>query len=184
MQKKDAIRLWHKARNWDKKTRARGKHGGIIGRAGLSVLYALIHDFLSFSTGRLDPAVRTIAKAASVAERTAYTALRKLRQLGLLNWQRRCEHAIAENGRFMLRQTTNAYQLHNHKQWLGYVNDDPPPPDATALGLEPKRHDIIDRALLELAAGNHRTAYADLMSDQGDRLAVALAQFGRALGAV
>src|SRR3954447_24707848 len=44
--RKQAAKLWHAARRWDRETRQRGRHGGIIGRVGLDVLYVLAFDFL------------------------------------------------------------------------------------------------------------------------------------------
>ncbi len=51
--KKQAARIWHKARRFDRQTRQHGKHGGAIGRTALNVLYALLFEFLDYRTGRL-----------------------------------------------------------------------------------------------------------------------------------
>ena len=48
-----AARRWHKARRFDRQTHTPGKHGGVLGRTGLAVLYALLFDFLDYATGRL-----------------------------------------------------------------------------------------------------------------------------------
>ena len=59
--------------------------------------------------------------------RTVATALKRLRELGILNWVRRC----AENwrdGRFVLEQETNAYAVLPESQWRGYR----PPPEPPA----------------------------------------------------
>ena len=65
--KKAAARLWHRAREWDRATRAQGRHGGKIGRIGLLVLHSLIFDFLNHRTRQLDPSYEGIAKKAGVS---------------------------------------------------------------------------------------------------------------------
>ncbi len=65
------------------------------------MLHALIFDFLNFRTGRLDPSYAAIARKANVCERTVATALKRLRELGILNWVRRCAKSW-QDGRFTL----------------------------------------------------------------------------------
>ena len=60
--KKAAVRLWHRAREWDRTTRQPGRHGGAVGRIGLVVLHSLLFDFLNHRTGQLDPSYEGIAK--------------------------------------------------------------------------------------------------------------------------
>ena len=72
------------------------------------MLHALIFDFLNHRTGRLDPSYAAIAAKAGVCVRTVATALKRLRELGILNWVRRCAERWAD-GRFVLEQETNAY---------------------------------------------------------------------------
>ena len=47
--KKAAVRLWHRARDFDRTTRQPGRHGGALGHAGLQVLHTLVFDFLNFA---------------------------------------------------------------------------------------------------------------------------------------
>jgi hypothetical protein len=61
MAKKAAVRLWHRARDFDRGTHQPGHHGGAVGHTGLAVLHALIFDFLNHRTGRLDPSYAAIA---------------------------------------------------------------------------------------------------------------------------
>ena len=56
---------------------------------------ALIFDFLNHRTGRLTP----VAAKAGVCVRTIATALKRLRERGILNWVRRCAERWAD-GRF------------------------------------------------------------------------------------
>jgi hypothetical protein len=67
-----------------------GRHGGAVGHTGLQVLHTLIFDFLNYASGRLDPSYAAIARKANVCERAVATALKRLRELGILNWVRRC----------------------------------------------------------------------------------------------
>src|SRR5437764_1073595 len=53
MPKKAAIRIYHKAMNWNRSGKLAGRHGGLIGSHVLIVLHTLIFDFLNHATGRL-----------------------------------------------------------------------------------------------------------------------------------
>jgi len=88
--KKQAARIWHKARRFDRLTRTAGKHGGAIGRTALTVLYALLFEFMNYRTGRLDPSYDGLAHRAGVCRRAVATALQRLKTLGVLHWLRRC----------------------------------------------------------------------------------------------
>src|SRR4051794_41464467 len=74
MSRKEAARLWHKARAWDRETHQSGRHGGIIGRVALDVFHALALDFQNFRTGRLDPSLDTIARKAGCCWRAVVNA--------------------------------------------------------------------------------------------------------------
>jgi hypothetical protein len=45
--KKQAVRIWHEARRFERRTRQPGRQDGALGRNGLAVLHALIFDFLN-----------------------------------------------------------------------------------------------------------------------------------------
>ena len=109
--KKAAVRLWHRARDFDRGTHQPGHHGGAVGHTGLAVLHALIFDFLNFRSGRLDPSYAAIAQKAGVCVRTVASALARLKALGILNWVRRCAERRDADGRFVLEQETNAYAV-------------------------------------------------------------------------
>ena len=64
--KKAAVKLWHRARAFDRQTRRAGHHGGVVGHTALQVLHALIFDFMNWRSGRLDPSYAAIARAANV----------------------------------------------------------------------------------------------------------------------
>jgi hypothetical protein len=182
--RKAAARLWHAARRWDRDTRKPGRHGGCIGRTALATLYALLFDFLNHRTGRLEPSLDAIAHKAGCCRRAAVNAIRRLRDLGLIAWRRRCEETRDAEGRFRLRQKTNAYGLLPPSQWIGYRDNEPPPPSPGALGAPEQIPDPIEAAVAEITSGQHKAAVAALEADPGDRLAIALAALGRAMGAI
>ena len=119
MPKKQAIRLWHGARQFDRQTHEPGRHGGTVGRTALAVLHSLVFDFLNHRTGRLDPSYAAIARKAGVSIRAASDALKRLRELGLLHRIRRCVEDW-QDGQFRLRQETNAYLLLPESYWQGW----------------------------------------------------------------
>jgi hypothetical protein len=161
-----------------------GRHGGIIGRTALAALYSLLFDFQNFRTGRLDPSLDAIAAKAGCCRRAVVDALARLRGLGLIAWQRRCEETRDAEGRFRLRQRTNAYAVLPPAQWIGYRVDEPPPPDPATLGAPMPIPDPIEAAVMELTSGHRMAAVAALEAHPGDRLAIALAALGRAMGAI
>jgi hypothetical protein len=182
MPKKDAVRLWHRARHYDRGTHQPGKHGGIVGHAALQVLHALIFDFLNYKTGQLDPSYEAIARKANVCVRTVATALKHLRTLGILNWVRRCAESW-QDGRFVLEQETNAYAVLPATQWHGYTAPaEPPAPWPDTWGATPPLPSLIAQAAEESwqTGSGLRTVVGILDADPGDRLAAALARLGRA----
>ncbi len=98
---------------WDNEQRAKGG-ARPLGLHGLRVLEALLgrHGKIAvdFKSGRLDPALDTIASAAGVTKTTVVRALERLKSLKILDWIRRSERTGAE-GVFgpQRRQVSNAY---------------------------------------------------------------------------
>jgi Helix-turn-helix domain len=180
--KKEAAKRWHKARRFDRQTHTPGKHGGALGRSGLAVFYVLLFDFLDHTTGRLEPSYDAIAQKAGVCRRTVSEALKRLRELGLLHWQRRCHEGKDEAGNFRLIQETNAYAVLPPSHWRGYHEPPPaPPPDPGTWGDHPPLPGTISQAADELRHGQQRTALSLLDLDPADALAGALARLGRAI---
>ena len=148
--KKAAVRLWHRARDFDRGTHQPGHHGGAIGLTALAVLHALIFDFLNHRTGRLDPSYAAIAAKAGVCIRTVASALQRLKALGILNWVRRCAERRDADGRFVLEQETNAYAVLPESQWRGYrAPQEPPAPAAGTWGDPPPILSAVAQAALE-----------------------------------
>lgn len=181
--KKAAARLWHRAREWDRATRAPGRHGGKVGRIGLLVLHSLIFDFLNHKTGQLDPSYEGIAKKAGVSRASVGRALARLKALGILNWVRRCVGELRD-GRFVLAQERNAYAVQAEGQWQGYrpVPELPAMPEAGTWGEHPPLQGALAQAVQDQAMGLSQGAVLTaLRSDPGDALAAALARMGQAL---
>jgi hypothetical protein len=182
--KKKAVRLYHEARRFERQTRAaapKGCQDGALGRNGLAVLHALIFDFLNFATGELFPSIASIAHAANISPRSVSRGLAKLKASGVVNWLRRCAEDW-QDGRFILRQETNAYGILPASQWRDYAPEPPPPaPTGDTWGATPPLPDAITLACHEAAQGLPAMA-RELEQDERDPLAASLARLGRALG--
>jgi hypothetical protein len=81
------------------------------------VLHALIFDFYSWRTGQLDPSYDAIAIKAGCSRSTVARCLAFLRALGVIDWQRRCNGLVGDDGRYQLEQETNAYRLCPPSHW-------------------------------------------------------------------
>ena len=178
MAKKAAVKLWHRARDFDRGTHQPGKHGGSVGPTALAVLHALIFDFLNHRTGRLDPSYAAIARKAGVCVRTVATALQRLRELGILNWVRRCAESWRD-GRFVLEQETNAYAVLPETGWRGYRPAQEPPAPAPGTWGEPAPMPSVLAQAAQEGSGL-RSVVQILAADPKDRLAAALARLGQA----
>lgn len=182
MPKRQAVKIWHEARRFERQTRQPGRQDGAIGRNGLAVLHAFLFDFISYATGRLDPGHAAIARKAGISERSVRRGLAALKRCGLVNWLRRCVEIVRE-GRFSLEQETNAYAVLPPSQWIGYQRPpDPPPPDAGTWGDHPPLPDSLTAACRDMKAGaSSASILAALESDPGDSLAASLARLGRGI---
>ena len=179
--KKQAVKLFHKARRFERQTRQKGKQDGALGRNGLAVLHAMLFDFINYATGRLDPAYSTIARKACISIRSAARGLVNLKAAGVLHWIKRSGETRDEQGRYCQEQDTNAYGVLPVSQWRGFIEDEAPPPHPTTWGATPPLPDQITQAAEEIHHGARRTALSVLESDPGDDLALALASLGRTL---
>jgi hypothetical protein len=175
--KRQAVRLWHDARRFERQTRKSGHQDGALGRNGLAVLYALLFDFLRHATGRLDPTRKTIAKAANICVRSVDKGLAALRAAGVLNWLRRCT-AAWEDGIYRLRQIASAYFVLPQGQWRGFWRaPEVPAPYPDAWGATPPLPEPIAAAAALHAEGASREAQLEAMkADPRDPLAASLAR--------
>src|SRR3954470_24362683 len=183
--KKRAVQFFHKARAFERQTRQKGKQDGALGRNGLLVFHTLIFDILDYATGRLDPAIETIARKACISISSVKRGLANLKRSGLLHWIRRAAETHDEKGRFCLKQDTNAYGIMPPSQWLRffYPLPDAPPPHPSEWGAVPPLPSVIEQAAEETRHGERKTATSILESDPNDDLAAALASFSRAMDA-
>ena len=112
--------------------------------------------------------------------RAVATALQRLRELGILNWVRRCAESWRD-GRFVLEQETNAYAVLPDSQWRGYRPPEPPPAPAPGtwggVNRRPCRPCWPWRRRKRAICGPW---CGILATDPKDRLAAALASLGRA----
>jgi hypothetical protein len=186
LSKAAAGELYRQAEDYERQTRQPGKQDGAIGRNGLAVLRALIFGFLNYATGQLDPGYAAIAHKACISVRSAARGVQSLKQVGILNWVRRCT-PIIEAGRCILEQLTNAYAILPVSQWRGYQPapryQPPPRPEPGTWGDHPPLPDAVTAAITERReGGTGRGVLRELENDPADPLARALARLGRALG--
>jgi len=176
--KKQAARIWHKARAFDRATHQRGRHGGIVGRTALLVLHTLLFEFLNYRTGQLDPSYDGIARRSGICRRAVATALKRLKSLGMLNWLRRAHEGRDDAGRFVLKQDTNAYAVLPPSQWLGYREPPGGVLDPSEWGAVPPLPDLLHQACDDLRHGDSIGAAAKrLLNDAGDPLASSIASY-------
>ena len=178
MAKRQAVRLYHEARRFERQSRSYGRQDGALGRNGLAVLHALLFDFLNFRTGRLDPSIAAIAKAAAISVSSVKRGLVCLKAAGVITWLRRCAEIVADDGRFQLRQETNAYSIRPASQWRGFLAATAPAPHPLVWGASPPLPDAVTLACE--ATGAHAMT-AMLETAPTDPLARALAALGRAV---
>lgn len=120
MSRAERARRWANAERFDRATKQPGRHGGTIGRTALLVYRTLLFGFFNLKTGQLDPSYDAIGQRAGLCRKAVWAALRRLKALGLVNWIRRCSDDRDAEGRFKLRQETNAYHVQPEAAWKGY----------------------------------------------------------------
>jgi hypothetical protein len=183
MPKKQAVKLYHRARDFERRTREPGKQDGALGRNGLAVLHAMIFDFLDFRTGQLDPGYEAIARKACIGVRSAARGLANLKLAGVLNWLRRCT-ATFKDGRCILDQDTNAYAILPSSQWRGYVEPpEAPVPQSGTWGDHPcgMRAPMIEADIEQRSGSGMEAVIRQLELDEPRSLAAALASLGRGM---
>ena len=178
---KDAVIEWyHKARSWNAAKEIAGRYGGTLGNSCLRVLECLIFDFQNYKTGQLDPSYEGIAAKTGLGRSTVAEALRRLKQLRIIHWVQRSAHHW-RNGRFELRQRTNAYMLVPPTQWRTFKDTPPaPPPEPGTWGEHPPLPDVIEQAIDDRKHGaSIEAAIKTLELDEHDKVAAATARLWR-----
>jgi hypothetical protein len=92
------------------KVRAKGKHGGALGRSALAVLEVLI-NIARARQGRVAPGYDALAAIARMNRQTAITAINVLEMMGLVTVIRRIKRVRTALG-FKIVQATNAFDIH------------------------------------------------------------------------
>ena len=180
MKKKEAAKLWHKLRKYENQSKQPGHQDGAIGRNGILIMQSLLFDFLNYVSGALYPSYAAIAEKSGVSLSSVYRGLNKLRDAGVINWVRRCKEDYID-GRFTLRQESNAYAVLPSSQWNGFSEPPPaPPPAAGTWGDHPPLPCGLDLASTVRREGGSLSAQITaLEGDEGNPLARALAGLGR-----
>lgn len=175
---KEAVIAWyHKAQSWNAAKEIAGRYGGTLGSSCMRVLECLSFKFQNYKTGRLDPSYEGIAAATGLGRSTVAAALARLKLYGLIHWQQRSAHHW-HNGRFELKQITNAYALLPPTQWHGVeLTPEPPTPEPGTWGDHPPLPDVTTQALDDHRNGASFDAVLTVMEqDESDTLALAAAR--------
>lgn len=112
-----------------------GARNGDLGAIGIIVLEYL-YETVDYATGRLEPAIRTIASAIGHSYNAVHKALKRLRDRGFIQWMRRSEPIEdPEPGGPQVKQASNAYALlcpPTLRDWLARLLGKPPAPECDA----------------------------------------------------
>ena len=149
------------------------RENGAIGHVGLEVLRELLR-LIDYKTGRLDPAIATLALRIGRSIAAVVDALKRLKAHGFLDWLRR----YVPTGNAGLRgpqvkQTSNAYRLMLPPQVERGMTAPPPEDDSD------RRRVAAEEGRAMIAALNLDEQPAQLIDDPG--LAAILARLGRGI---
>lgn len=166
------------AQFYDRKHKQPGKWNGPLGAIGLEVLREL-YRIVDYKTGRLEPAIATIAKNLVRSIDSVTKAMKRLKEHGFLDWVRRCEPIDnAEGAGPRVRQITNAYGFSLPKcaaDWVARKLGKGPAPDCELARRESDRA-AVD-AMLDTVGYVEQAAF--IAGTEGD-FAEALASLARA----
>ncbi|MCQ0990598.1 helix-turn-helix domain-containing protein, partial [Jiella marina] len=129
--RQDVRQLVLAARRYDMAGRQGGQRNGPLGHVALEVLDYLA-NLIDFRSGRLDPALETIAAKINRSKSAVVDALKALRQHGFLDWLRRYVPTGSEGRGPQVQQTSNAYRLFlpaAARRLLGRYGQPAPAPD-------------------------------------------------------
>jgi len=95
----------------ERREREPGARNGVLGEVGLEVL-GWLYETVDYATGRLEPAIATIAEGVGRSYSAVHEALCRLRAEGFLHWMRRSRPIEdPEPGGPQVEQVPNAYAL-------------------------------------------------------------------------
>ena len=112
MTRKEKNELVIYAEQLERETRIKRKNAktGVLGDTGLEVLRYFV-NIQDAKTGRLDPALKTIAKAIGRTVSAVHAAIKRLDENGFLNYIRRIIEVPSHEKEPQIKQTSNAYKL-------------------------------------------------------------------------
>lgn len=147
-------------REYDRQHKLPGKPMGPLGRVAIEIADELM-GMRCFRTGRLDPALETIARKLRISKQTVVSALKRLKAHGFIDWFRRTRQVEdPEPGGPIVEQDTNAYWFKLPKWALDRVRaaikGNPVPDDAVAHA-NAQRADVA--AMLAAATSDERVDY-------------------------
>lgn len=123
----DANEMILAAKLYDRIHRKKGDRNGPLGHVGLELVELLANLAVSWE-GKLFPTLEHLMGRLKRSRDAVVRALRKLRDVRLVDWIRRYELAEGDDG-LQVRQTSNAYRLSLPKKLRALVKRAPPPPD-------------------------------------------------------
>ncbi|NKD45988.1 hypothetical protein HEQ69_09735 [Haematospirillum jordaniae] len=86
------------------------------GRSVLAVYRAFV-EMINWETGELTCSYKTLGEKAGYGQTTVYKALKFLREQGIIFAVNRCIKRTFDNGRFLLKQVSNAYAFLSPARW-------------------------------------------------------------------
>lgn len=158
-----------------------GARNGALGAVGLAVL-EYMYETVDYATGRLEPAIRTIADATGHAYSAVHDALVRLRNHGFLQWMRRSKPVEnPEPGGQQVEQASNAYALlvpAGMKEWLARLIGEAPAP-----ACEEERARQRKTALQQMLAGLSASDYQRQPFNEGALFGATLKSIAAAIDA-
>jgi hypothetical protein len=163
----------------ERRTTEPGARNGALGPIAIDVLEYL-YATVDYTTGRLEPALRTIAEATGHAYSAVHAALKRLRHEGFIHWMRRSKPKDdPEPGGPVVEQASNAYALlvpEAVKPWLQRLMGKAPAPECDADRRARERQAFEDMMAGMSAEDRHRTTWNgdDLLGETLRKLAAAV----------
>lgn len=156
------------ARRLELATRARrqesdpGCRNGDLGEVGIEVL-TFLFDTVDYATGRLEPAVRTIADAIGRSYSAVHRALVRLRDNGFISWMRRSKPKDnPAPGEPAVEQASNAYAIlcpAGMKGWIARLFAKRPVPECEADRRKREKADMEAMLAGMTAEERHRATW-------------------------